>query len=123
MSFSLAQIFTFSLFYLSILFGSAYATERGWLPKRITHSRFIRVISLGVFAGALSFYGTLGFAANYGASYLLYYFGASAVFLLAPLLLNPIARIAFATNWVRLLTFLPFAIRGHGWVASSAYFC
>lgn len=96
MSFSLAQIFTFSLFYLSILFGSAYATERGWLPKRITHSRFIRVISLGVFAGALSFYGALGFAANYGASYLLYYFGASAVFLLAPLLLNPIARIAFA---------------------------
>lgn len=96
MTFSLAQIFAFSLIYLSLLFGTAYATERGWLPKRITHNRFIRVISLGVFAGALSFYGTLGFAANFGASYLLYYFGASAVFLLAPLLLNPIARIALA---------------------------
>lgn len=96
MTFSLAQIFAFSLFYLSLLFGSAYATEQGWIPRRFTHNRFIRVISLGVFAGALSFYGTLGFAANFGASYLLYYFGASAVFLLAPLLLNPIARIALA---------------------------
>jgi PAS domain S-box-containing protein len=95
-SFSLPQIFTFSLLYLSLLFGSAYATEQGWLPRRITHNRFIRVVSLGVFAGALSFYGTLGFAANFGASYLLYYFGASAVFLLAPLLLNPIARVALA---------------------------
>ena len=96
MSFSLTQIFAFSLLYLSLLFGSAYATERGWIPKKVTHNRFIRVASLGVFAGALSFYGTLGFAANFGASYLLYYFGASAIFLLAPLLLNPIARIALA---------------------------
>lgn len=96
LTFSLAQIFAFSLIYLSLLFGSAYATERGWFPRRLTHSRFIRVISLGVFAGALSFYGTLGFAASFGSSYLLYYFGASAAFLLAPLLLNPIARIALA---------------------------
>ncbi len=91
---SLPQIFSISLVYLFFLFGSAYATERGWLPKAITHNRFVRVISLGVYAGALSFFGTLGFANDFGASYLLYYFGASAVFVLAPLLLNRIARIA-----------------------------
>lgn len=96
MSFSLSQIFGFSLVYLFILFGSAYATERGWIPRSITHNRFVRVISLGVYAGAMSFYGTLGFAKDYGASFILYYFGASALFILAPLLLNPMTRVALA---------------------------
>ena len=96
MTFSLAQIFAFSLIYLFTLFGSAYATERGWFPRRFTHHPFLRVISLGVFAGAISFFGAMGLAHQYGASYLLYFFGASAVFLVAPLLLNPIARVALA---------------------------
>jgi signal transduction histidine kinase/Na+/proline symporter len=96
LSLSLPQIFSISLTYLFILFGSAYATERGWIPRRFTHNRFIRVISLGVYAGAFSFFGTLGFAQDYGASFMLYYFGASAVFILAPLLLYPVARISLA---------------------------
>lgn len=96
MSLSLSQIFGISLIYLFVLFGSAYATEKDWIPRSLSHHRFIRVISLGVYAGALSFYGTLGFAFDYGASFMLYYFGASAVFLLAPLLLNPMARISLA---------------------------
>lgn len=108
MIFSLSQIFGISLVYLSVLFGSAYATERGWIPRSITHNRAIRVISLGVYAGALSFYGTLGFAQDYGASFMLYYFGASAVFMLAPLLLNPIARISLAHKLGSLADLLAF---------------
>lgn len=96
MSLSLPQIFSFSLIYLFLLFGSAYATERGWIPRAISHNRAVRILSLGVYAGALSFYGTLGFANEFGASYLLYYFGASAVFIVAPLLLNPMARVSLA---------------------------
>ena len=96
MTISLTQIFTIGLVYLITLFGSAYATEKGWLPKSLTHHTFVRVISLGVFAGAIAFYGTIGIAAQFGSSYLLYFFGASAAFLLAPLLLSPLGRIALA---------------------------
>lgn len=96
MTFSLTQIFTISFIYLITLFGSAYATEKGWLPRAFTHHPSIRVLSLGVFAGAIAFYGSIGLAARFGSSYLLYFFGASAAFLIAPLLMNPLGRIALA---------------------------
>ncbi|HIG39873.1 MAG: ATP-binding protein [bacterium] len=98
MTFSLAQLFAMGFVYLVTLFGSAYATEKGWLPKSFTGHPFIRVISLGVFAGAIAFYGSIGLAAEYGSSYLLYFFGSSAAFLVAPLLLYPLGRIALAHN-------------------------
>ncbi len=94
MTFTLTQVFTIGFVYLLVLFGSAFATEKGWLPRSLTHHPFIRVISLGVFAGAIAFYGTMGIAAQFGASYLLYFFGASAAFLVAPLLMTPLGRIA-----------------------------
>ena len=123
-SLSLSQIFGISLIYLFVLFGSAYATEKGWIPRSLSHHRFIRVISLGVYAGALSFYGTLGFAFDYGASFMLYYFGASAVFLLAPLLLNPMARISLAHKLGSLADLFAFRYQGPGGrEGSSHYFC
>lgn len=94
MAFSLTQLFTIGLTYLAILFGSAYATERGWLPRWLTRHPAIRVLSLGVFAGAICFYGTLGLAANHGSGFLVYFIGASAAFLVAPLLLGPLSRVA-----------------------------
>lgn len=94
MVFSLTQIFAIGLGYLAILFGSAYATEKGWLPESLTQHPATRVLSLGVFAGAICFYGTLGLAAHYGSGYLLYFVGASAPFLIAPLLLGPLSRVA-----------------------------
>jgi len=96
MSISLTQIFTISFAYLSILFGSAYLAEKGWVSKKITQHRFTRVISLGVYAGAIAVYGTIGLAAQFGSSYLLYFLGSCAAFLLAPLILNPLGRVALA---------------------------
>lgn len=96
MTFSLAQLFTIGFIYLLTLFGSAYATEKGWLPKSITQHPFIRVAALGVFAGAIAFFGSFTLIAQFGSNYLLYFIGSSAVFLLAPLLLFPIARISLA---------------------------
>jgi signal transduction histidine kinase/Na+/proline symporter len=96
MTFSLAQLFTISFIYLLTLFGSAYATEKAWLPKSITQHPFIRVAALGVFAGAIAFFGAFTLIAQFGSNYLLYFFGSSAVFLLAPLLLFQIARISLA---------------------------
>lgn len=94
MVFSLTQLFTIGLVYLAILFGSAYATEKGWLPESLTRHPVTRVLSLGVFAGSICFYGTLGLAANYGSGYFLYFVGASAAFLMTPLVFGPLSRIA-----------------------------
>lgn len=96
MEFSLTQLFTIGLTYLGILFGSAYAAERGWLPRWLTRHPFIRVLSLGVFIGAIGLFGAVGFAARHGSGYLLYFFGASAAFIVAPLLLGPLSRVALA---------------------------
>lgn len=94
MVFSLTQLFAIGFTYLAILFGSAYATERGWLPEALTRHPATRVLSLGVFAGAICFYGTLGLASHYGSGYFLYFVGASAAFLMAPILLGPLSRVA-----------------------------
>ncbi len=96
MEFSLTQLFAIGLTYLGILFGSAYATERKWLPERLTGHSVIRVLSLGVFVGAIGLYGSIGVAARHGSGYLLYFFGASAAFIIAPLLLGPLSRVALS---------------------------
>ncbi len=92
--FALTELFTIGLIYLTILFGSAYATEKGLIPAGIAQHPFVRVLSLGVFAGAIGFNGTIGFAANYGSSFLVYFIGASCAFLIAPVLLAPLTRLA-----------------------------
>ena len=94
MTFSITQLFSIGFIYLTVLFGSAYATEIGLLPRALTHHRLTRVLALGVFAGTICFNGTLGLASQYGASYMLYFLGASAAFVAAPILLAPICRIA-----------------------------
>ncbi len=94
--FTLTQLFGIGLTYLAILFGSAYATEKGYIPQYIARHPATRVLSLGVFAGSLAIHGTIGFASLYGSSYLLYFVGASAAFLIAPALLTPISRIALS---------------------------
>lgn len=94
MVFSLTQLFAIGLTYLAILFGSAYATEKGWLPVKLTRHPATRVLSLGVFAGAICFYGTMGLVAHYGSGYFLYFVGASSAFLMAPVLLGPLSRVA-----------------------------
>jgi signal transduction histidine kinase/Na+/proline symporter len=92
--FTLAQLFLTGIVYLTILFGTAYATEKGWLPLSLTQHPATRILALGVFAGAICFNGALGLAATHGSGYLLYFLGASAAFIIAPVLLNPLSRIA-----------------------------
>ena len=96
MVFSLTQLFATGLIYLALLFGTAYATEKGWLPAGLTRHPVTRMLSLGVFAGAICFYGSLGLAADYGSGYFLYFAGASSAFLIAPVLLGPLGRVALA---------------------------
>lgn len=93
MNFSLSQLFLVGLAYMLFLFGTAYATDRGWLPAKIVRHPITYILSLGVYASVWTFYGSLGLAHDYGYSFLAAYFGASAAFILAPIVLIPLLRI------------------------------
>ncbi|HDZ55757.1 MAG TPA: PAS domain-containing protein [Pseudomonas xinjiangensis] len=93
MSFDLSLLVLISVFYLLTLFGVAWITERGVLPQGLLRHPAIYTLSLGVYASAWAFYGTVGLAYEYGYGFLTYYLGICGAFLLAPVLLNPILRI------------------------------
>ncbi|PKM04480.1 MAG: ATPase [Gammaproteobacteria bacterium HGW-Gammaproteobacteria-6] len=92
-SFDLNQLLLISIAYLLTLFGVAWITERGMLPRALMRHPAVYTLSLGVYASAWAFYGTVGLAYQYGYGFLTYYLGICGAFLLAPVLLNPILRI------------------------------
>ncbi|WP_246481064.1 ATP-binding protein [Motiliproteus sediminis] len=93
MSFSLEQLAAIGLGYLSLLLVAAYATDRGWIPAKLVRHPATYVLSLGVYASVWTFYGAVGLAHTYGYSFLASYFGASAAFILGPVLLLPLLRL------------------------------
>ncbi|MCW8885836.1 MAG: PAS domain-containing protein, partial [Motiliproteus sp.] len=93
MSFSLGQLFLVGFAYMLFLFGTAYITDRGWLPNRLVQHPLVYILSLGVYASVWTFYGAIGLAHDYGYSFLASYIGASASFILAPILLFPLLRL------------------------------
>lgn len=111
MSFSTTQIILFSIAYLSCLFGIAYLADRGSIPERVVKHPAIYVLSLGVFAGAMATNGVLSLAAQYGYNFLLYYFGAVFMFVLASLLLMPLLRLCRVYQLASLADLLTFRFR------------
>ena len=93
MSFDLGLLLLISVAYLLTLFGVAWITEKGMLPRGVMHHPAVYTLSLGVYASAWAFYGTVGLAYQYGYGFLTYYLGLCGAFLLAPVLLNPILRL------------------------------
>ena len=93
MSFSLTQMILISAAYLAVLFGVAWISERGMIPRRSFATRSPYTLSLGVYASAWAFYGTVGLAYQYGYGFLSSYLGVSGAFLLAPVLLYSILKI------------------------------
>ena len=93
MSFELSLLILLSVVYLIILFSVAWATERGLFPKALVRHPAVYTLSIGVYASAWAFYGTVGLAYQYGYGFLTYYLGVCGAFLLAPVLLNPILRL------------------------------
>lgn len=114
MSFNLSDLLLIGLAYLTVLFGAAYITERGWIPKRIIAHPVIYVLSLGIYASAWTFYGAFGLAQQSGYSFLASYLGASAAFFLAPLILVPILRITRANQLSSLADLFAFRFRSAG---------
>jgi PAS domain S-box-containing protein len=93
MSFSLTQMLLISTAYLLVLFGVAWISERGMIPRAVIRHPLTYTLSLGVYASAWAFYGTVGLAYQYGYGFLACYLGVSGAFLLAPVLLYPILKI------------------------------
>ena len=86
-SFNLSQLVFISAGYLLLLFGVAWISERGLIPRWIIRHPLTYTLSLGVYASAWAFYGTVGLAYQYGYGFLAIYLGISGAFLLAPVLL------------------------------------
>ncbi len=81
------------IFFLLVMLGAAWATEKGIISRKLVHHPAIYVLSLGIYASSWSFYGSVGITAQDGYAFLSIYFGISGAFLLAPVLLTPILKI------------------------------
>lgn len=115
MSFTLTQIFGLGVGYLSLLFACAWIVEKGWLPQKIVKHPLVYVLALGVYASAWAFYGSFGLAHQYGYGYLTYYLGIAGIFVLAPLLLSPLLRLARTYQLSSLADLFAFRYRSR-WV-------
>src|SRR5690554_7257904 len=111
MSFSIGQLTFIVLAYLFFLFSTAYVVEKNWVPKRWVHHPVVFVLSLGVYASAWAFYGSVGLANQYGYGYLAYYLGISGAFALSPILLRPILHITRIYQLSSLADLLAFRYR------------
>ena len=60
MSFSLGQLGLIVLGYLGALFTTAYAVERGWVPRRWVRHPLVYIFSLGVYTSAWTETGDTG---------------------------------------------------------------
>ncbi|MBO0369910.1 sensor histidine kinase [Pseudomonas shirazensis] len=111
MSFSLTQMILISAGYLLVLFGVAWISERGLIPRSVIRHPLTYTLSLGVYASAWAFYGSVGLAYQYGYGFLACYLGVSGAFLLAPVLLYPILKITRTYQLSSLADLLAFRFR------------
>ena len=113
-SFSLESLLLISAAYLFLLFGIAWLTDRGLMPARLVRHPLTYILSIGVYASAWAFYGTVGLAYQYGYGYLATYLGVSGAFLLAPVLLHPVLRITRTYQLSSLADLFAFRFRSSG---------
>ena len=111
MTFSIGQLSFIVIAYLAFLFSTAYVVEKNWIPKRWVYHPAVYVFSLGVYASAWAFYGSVGLANQYGYGYLAYYIGISGAFALSPILLRPILHITRIYQLSSLADLLAFRYR------------
>ena len=94
MIFSLSHVLLMGVSYLLLLFIVAYVSDSGIIPVRLLRHPVVYVLSLGVYVSAWAIFGAVGFAHDMGYEFLAYYIGISGAFLLAPVLLGPVLRLA-----------------------------
>jgi PAS domain S-box-containing protein len=111
MTFSLPALFGIAISYLLLLFGVAWASERGLVPERWLRHPLAYILSLGVYAGAWAFFGAVDLAFRYGYGFLAYYAGTASLLLFAPLIVVPLMRISRAYQLNSLADLLSFRYR------------
>ncbi|MES3007739.1 MAG: ATP-binding protein [Pseudomonadota bacterium] len=111
MIFDLSTLFILGICYLMLLFGIALATDKGWIPTRITRHPIVYVLSLGVFASVWSYYAATGNAFRDGFGYLAPFIGISLAFLFSPVMLRPILDITKSYQLSSLADLLAFRYR------------
>ena len=94
MTFEIVNIALIGVAYIFALFFVAFATSKGWLPSNWVRNPFFYVLSLGVSLSAWTYYGIVDLAWQHGYGVLAYYLGTGAMFLFAPVALEPLARLA-----------------------------
>ena len=76
-----------------LLFCIAWYSERSRLANKLINNPVIYVLSLGIYNSALTFYGFVMLAMQYGYGYLSIGLGFTGSFLLVPVLLYPILKL------------------------------
>src|SRR5690554_7016607 len=111
MTFSIGQLSFIVIAYLAFLFSTAYVVEKNWIPKRWVYHPAIYTFSLGVYASAWAFYGSVGLAYEYGYGFLAYYVGLAGAFAVSPILLRPILHVTRIYQLTSLADLLAFRYR------------
>ncbi len=97
--------------YLSLLFFIAHLADRGWISSKLVHSPWTYSLSLGVYCSGWAFFGSIGFAFDFGYNFITYYLGISIGMLLMPILLTPVLRLVRQYQLSSLADLLAFRYR------------
>ena len=111
MSYELSTLLFLGSGYLGLLFGVAFITDKGWIPRRFVRHPIVYVFSLGVFASVWAYYTSVGNALRDGYGYLAHSIGISLAFLFSPLLLKPVLELTRTYQLSSLADLMAFRYR------------
>lgn len=111
MTFNPGELLALGVGYLMILFLAAYFSESGRVPVRFLRHPLVYVLSLGVYVSTWGIYAIVGYAHDWGYNFLAFYLGISGAFLLAPVVLAPILRLAKTNQLGSLADLLAYRYR------------
>ncbi len=89
----MVELFALTVAYLSLLFLVAWSAERRARAGRSLVNGFSLSLALGVYATSWTYYGSLGFVAKSGLTFLAVYIGPTLACLLGPVLWEPLLRL------------------------------
>ena len=92
-SFAPSHLFVAAVAYLAILFGLAYASARAPALRRLAAHPWTYALGLGVYASSWTYYGSVGFAAKHGLTFLAVYMGATLGCIASPILWARVLRL------------------------------
>ena len=110
----IGALFGVAVAYLGLLFGVAYATERGLVPARLVRHPLTYALSLGVYATSWTYSGSVGFARTWGYGFLTIYLGVTLACLLVPVLWEPVLRLCREHQLTSLADLFAFRFQSQG---------